>query len=161
MVDLIKNKGNDGYVLETTDAEGFHKQLNLTYEDLGKAYMKMLTAIPDIWKWKYLRKFGVRVAKTFAISFIYILQFILLVIAFAVGKVVGQIIKAIRKKPCVSVFVTFALMLVVAITIHMEMKTKLTTSEYQKYLLEQKLDSINSMKSGSLTYYKYQPYKAD
>ena len=121
----------------------------------------MLTAIPDIWKWKYLRKFGVRTAKTFAISFIYILQFILLVIVFAVGKVMGKIIKAIRKKPCVSVFVTFALMLVVAITIHMEMKTKLTTAEYQKYLLEQKLDSINSMKSGSLTYYKYQPYKAE
>lgn len=65
--------------------------------------------------------------------------------------------EGIRKKPLLSVVITFTVMVVVAIGIHMDMKYKLTTAEWERDSLEQKLDSIRVFEKGSTTYYRYQP----
>lgn len=67
-----------------------------------------------------------------------------------------KLIAAIRAYPCVATAATFLLMLVVAIAIHMQMKVKLTTAEWQRDSLQQRLDSAKVGRT--LTYYKYQNY---
>lgn len=59
----------------------------------------------------------------------------------------------IRNNPCVAVVLTFIIMLAVVVGVHMNMKVKLTTAEWQRDSLSQRLDSAK------MTYYRYQPYK--
>lgn len=66
---------------------------------------------------------------------------------------------AIKKNPCLSVLATFVVMLLFIAVVHMRMKVKLTTAEWQRDSLEQKLDSIKVVNGTSVSYYKYQPYK--
>lgn len=66
---------------------------------------------------------------------------------------------AIKKKPCLSVLATFVVMLLFIAVVHMRMKVKLTTAEWQRDSLEQKLDSIKVVNGTNVSYYKYQPYK--
>ena len=65
--------------------------------------------------------------------------------------------EGIKKRPLLSVAITFTVMVVVAIAIHMDMKYKLTTAEWERDSLEQKLDSIKVFEKGSTSYYRYQP----
>lgn len=65
----------------------------------------------------------------------------------------------IRKHPVVSVCVTFAIMLIAVVMVHMSMKYKLTTTEWQRDSLEQKIDSIKVLYSDKVGYYRYQGYK--
>lgn len=85
-------------------------------------------------------------------------NFILLVInIIATALNLGK--NAIKKKPCLSVLATFVVMLLFIAVVHMRMKVKLTTAEWQRDSLEQKLDSIKVVNGTNVSYYKYQPYK--
>ena len=68
-----------------------------------------------------------------------------------------RVSEGIKKSPLLSVAITFTVMVVVAIAIHMDMKYKLTTAEWERDSLEQKLDSIKVFEKGSTSYYRYQP----
>lgn len=71
------------------------------------------------------------------------------------------IVAAIRKAPCSAVLGTFLGMLLLTCVVHIQMKTKLTTAEWQRDNLEMKLDSINALHSKDTSYFKYQSYKAE
>lgn len=62
---------------------------------------------------------------------------------------------AIKKKPCLSVLATFVVMLIFIAVVHMRMKVKLTTAEWQRDSLEQKLDSVKIFTNGDASYFKY------
>ena len=64
----------------------------------------------------------------------------------------------IKDKPVPAVLLTFSVMLVVTIAVHMSMKYKLTTAEWQRDSLEQKLDSIKELDNKTTSYYRYQSY---
>lgn len=79
-----------------------------------------------------------------------------LLLANSAVRAYEKLISAIRAYPCVATAATFLLMLTVAIVVHMQMKVKLTTAEWQRDSLQQRLDSAKVGKT--LTYYKYQSY---
>lgn len=54
----------------------------------------------------------------------------------------SRIVGAICKKPCLSVAVTFLLMLLLTAAVHMDMKAKLTTTEWQRDNVQMRLDSL-------------------
>lgn len=86
------------------------------------------------------------------------------VILFAVNIVlwaISEVKELIRKSPVISVCVTFVIMLVVAVGVHMQMKAKLTTAEWQRDSLEQKLDSIKVLSNTNNRYYRYQRYNPE
>lgn len=66
-----------------------------------------------------------------------------------------KLFEAIRKKPILSVGITFAVMLIVAAVVHHQMKVKLTTARWQRDSLEQRLDSIQILDKGNTTYFRY------
>lgn len=84
--------------------------------------------------------------------FVVVRAVILLVINFAI-KGFKTVVSWIRGNPCVAVGLTFIIKLAFAIGVHMNMKVKLTTTEWQRDSLSQRLDSAK------MTYYRYQPYK--
>lgn len=65
----------------------------------------------------------------------------------------------IRKAPVASVGVTFAVMAVVSMVSYADMKTKLTTAEWERDSVAVRLDSALTMSGAKPTYYKYEPYK--
>lgn len=67
----------------------------------------------------------------------------------------------IRRSPILSVTITFCVMLLVAFLVHMDMKYKLTTAEWQRDSLEQKLDSIKVLSNTNNRYYRYQKYNPE
>lgn len=79
---------------------------------------------------------------------------IVLWVAFEIGK-------SIKKAPVMAVCITFVMMLIVVIAVHMQMKAKLTTAEHQRDSLELKFDSIKVLSSDNLRYFRYQEYKTD
>lgn len=44
MIELKKDKNGKTYILTTTDSEGFHRQVNLTEEDIDRLAAECLTA---------------------------------------------------------------------------------------------------------------------
>lgn len=68
-------------------------------------------------------------------------------------------VKLIRKSPCLSVCVTFAIMLFVTIVSNMQMKARLTTAEWQRDSFELRLDSVLTLRGDKSGYFKYQSYK--
>lgn len=86
------------------------------------------------------------------------------VILFAINIVlwaVSEVCKLIKKAPVLAVCITFVMMLIVVAVVHMQMKTKLTTAEWQRDSLEQRLDSIKVLSNNNNRYYRYQEYKAE
>lgn len=73
---------------------------------------------------------------------------------------VSEVKELIRKAPVLAVCITFCVMLIVAVAVHIQMKTKLTTAEWQRDSLEQKLDSIKVLSNNNTRYFRYQEYKA-
>ena len=67
----------------------------------------------------------------------------------------SKLFEAIRKKPLLSVGITFAVMAIVAVVVHHQMKVKLTTTQWQRDSLEQRLDSIQILDKGNTTYVRY------
>lgn len=67
----------------------------------------------------------------------------------------SKLFEAVRKKPILSVSITFAVMLIVAVVVHHQMKVKLTTAQWQRDSLEQRLDSIQILDKGNTTYFRY------
>lgn len=65
----------------------------------------------------------------------------------------------IRKAPVVSVGVTFAVMLVASVVSYADMKTKLTTAEWERDSVAIRLDSALTMSGTKPTYYKYERIK--
>lgn len=70
-----------------------------------------------------------------------------------------DMLRFIKDKPVPSVLITFSFMLVINIVIRVSMKYKLSTSEWHRFQLEQKLDSMRVSAKGSLSYIRYEPYK--
>lgn len=66
-------------------------------------------------------------------------------------------VSAIRRNPCTAVVVTFLIMAAAIYATHMRMKVKLTTAEYQRDSIEQKLDSIKVLYGDKIV--TYQAYK--
>lgn len=90
-----------------------------------------------------------------------ILWTIVLLVANIARWIASEIGKVINKAPVLSVCITFVIMLVVVVGVHMQMKTKLTTTQWQRDSLEQKLDSIKVLSSDNTRYFRYQEYKED
>lgn len=66
-----------------------------------------------------------------------------------------KLISAIRVYPCVATAATFLLMLTVAIVVHMQMKVKLTTAEWQRDSLRMKIDSLSTFDKTKTSYFRY------
>ena len=69
-----------------------------------------------------------------------------------------DMLRFIKDKPVLSVLITFSVMLVVTIAVHMSMKYKLSTSEWHRFQLEQKLDSIRVLDKKATSYCRYESY---
>lgn len=70
----------------------------------------------------------------------------------------NDMLRFIKDKPVPAVLITFAVMLLINIVIRVSMKYKLTTAEWQRDSLEQKLDSIKELDNKTTSYYRYQSY---
>lgn len=67
--------------------------------------------------------------------------------------------EAIKEHACWAVVITFVSMLTITFIVHMRMKVKLTTAEWQRDSLELKLDSIEALYGNKITYFRYHEYK--
>lgn len=112
-----------------------------------------------IYTWHDLGRYAKNAAKSFLTGLIRLIWVIILLVIniIATALICGK--NAIKKKPCLSVLATFVVMLLFIAVVHMRMKVKLTTAEWQRDSLEQKLDSIKVVNGTNVSYYKYQPYK--
>lgn len=112
-----------------------------------------------IYTWHDLGKYAKNAAKSFLTGLIRLLWVIILLVINIIATALNLGKNAIKKKPCLSVLATFVVMLLFIAVVHMRMKVKLTTAEWQRDSLEQKLDSIKVANGTKVSYYKYQPYK--
>lgn len=116
-------------------------------------------------KWKYLPKdlwdFFKGALQSFFMGLLRILWTVILMVVNIMLWVASEIGKSIKKAPVLAVCITFVMMLVVVVAVHMQMKTKLTTAEHQRDSLELKFDSMKVLSSDNNRYFKYQDYKAE
>lgn len=69
-----------------------------------------------------------------------------------------DMLRFIKDRPVPAVLITFSVMLIANIVIRVSMKYKLTTAEWQRDSLEQKLDSTKELDNRTTSYYRYQSY---
>lgn len=112
-----------------------------------------------IYTWHDLGKYAKNAAKSLLTGLIRLLWVIILLVVNIIATALIWGKNAIKKKPCLSVLATFVVMLLFIAVVHMRMKVKLTTAEWQRDSLELKLDSIKVANGTKVSYYKYQPYK--
>ena len=112
-----------------------------------------------IYTWHDLGRYAKNAAKSLLRGLIRLVWVIVLLVVNIIATALNWVKNAIKKKPCLSVLATFVVMLLFIAVVHMRMKVKLTTAEWQRDSLEQKLDSIKVANGTKVSYYKYQPYK--
>lgn len=90
-----------------------------------------------IYTWHDLGRYAKNAAKSFLTGLIRLLWVIILLVIniIATALICGK--NAIKKKPCLSVLTTFVVMLLFIAVVHMRMKVKLTTAEWQRDSLEE------------------------
>jgi uncharacterized integral membrane protein len=114
-----------------------------------------------IYTWHDLGRYAKNAAKSLLRGLIRLVWVIILLVINIVATALNWVKNTIKKKPCASVLMTFAVMLVFIAVVHMRMKVKLTTAEWQRDSLEQKLDSVKIFTNGDVSYSKYQQYKSN
>ena len=114
-----------------------------------------------IYTWHDLGRYAKNAAKSLLRGLIRIVWVIVLLVVNIIATALNWVKNAIKKKPCLSVLATFVVMLVFVAVVHMRMKVKLTTAEWQRDSLEQKLDSVKIFTNGDVSYFKYQQYKSN
>ena len=112
-----------------------------------------------IYTWHDLGRYAKNAAKSLLTGVIRLQWVIILLVINIIATALIWGKNAIKKKPCLSVLATFVVMLLFIAVVHMRMKVKLTTAEWQRDSLELKLDSIKVANGTKVSYYKYQPYK--
>lgn len=113
-----------------------------------------------IYTWHDLGRYAKNAAKSFLRGLIRLVWVIILLVVNIIATALNWVKNAIKKKPCASVLMTFAVMLVFIAVVHMRMKVKLTTAEWQRDSLEMRLDSVKVINNnGNVSYFKYQQYK--
>lgn len=70
-------------------------------------------------------------------------------------------LRGIRSYPCVTAVVTFMVMATITLAVHVRMKVKLTTAEWQRDSIERRFDSVMVLYGNQANYYKYQTYKGN
>lgn len=114
-----------------------------------------------IYTWHDLGRYAKNAAKSLLMGLIRLVWVIVLLVVNIIATALNWVKNAIKKKPCLSVLATFVVMLVFVAVVHMRMKVKLTTAEWQRDSLEQKLDSVKIFTNGDASYFKYQQYKSN
>ena len=114
-----------------------------------------------IYTWHDLGRYAKNAAKSLLRGLIRLVWVIILLVVNIIATALNWVKNAIKKKPCLSVLATFVVMLVFVAVVHMRMKVKLTTAEWQRDSLEQKLDSVKILTNGDVSYFKYQQYKSN
>ena len=114
-----------------------------------------------IYTWHDLGRYAKNAAKSLLRGLIRLAWVIVLLVVNIIATALNWVKNAIKKKPCLSVLATFVVMLVFVAVVHMRMKVKLTTAEWQRDSLEQKLDSVKIFTNGDVSYFKYQQYKSN
>ena len=114
-----------------------------------------------IYTWHDWGRYAKNAAKSLLRGLIRIAWVIVLLVVNIIATALNWVKNAIKKKPCLSVLATFVVMLVFVAVVHMRMKVKLTTAEWQRDSLEQKLDSVKIFTNGDVSYFKYQQYKSN
>ena len=114
-----------------------------------------------IYTWHDLGRYAKNAAKSLLRGLIRLVWVIVLLVVNIIATALNWVKNAIKKKPCASVLATFVVMLVFVAVVHMRMKVKLTTAEWQRDSLEQKLDSVKIFTNGDVSYFKYQQYKSN
>ena len=114
-----------------------------------------------IYTWHDLGRYAKNAAKSLLRGLIRLAWVIVLLVINIIATALNWVKNTIKKKPCASVLMTFAVMLVFIAVVHMRMKVKLTTAEWQRDSLEQKLDSVKVFANGNVSYFKYQQYKSN
>ena len=114
-----------------------------------------------IYTWHDLGRYAKNAVKSLLRGLIRLAWVIILLVVNIIATALNWVKNAIKKKPCLSVLATFVVMLVFVAVVHMRMKVKLTTAEWQRDSLEQKLDSVKIFTNGDVSYFKYQQYKSN
>ena len=104
--------------------------------------------------WEYFRK---AVRRSLIGLFDIVWAIVLLIVNILVW-VWHDMLRFIKDKPVLSVLITFSVMLVMNIVVRASMKYKLSTSEWHRFQLEQKLDSIRVLDKKATSYYRYESY---
>jgi uncharacterized membrane protein YcjF (UPF0283 family) len=113
-----------------------------------------------IYTWHDLGRYAKNAAKSLLRGLIRLAWVIVLLVVNIIATALNWVKNAIKKKPCLSVLATFVVMLVFVAVVHMRMKVKLTTAEWQRDSLEMRLDSVKVINNnGNVSYFKYQQYK--
>lgn len=114
-----------------------------------------------IYTWHDLGRYAKNAAKSLLRGLIRLVWVIVLLVVNIIATALIWGKNAIKKKPCLSVLATFVVMLLFIAVVHMRMKVKLTTAEWQRDSLELKLDSIKVANGTKVSYFKYQQYKSN
>lgn len=145
--------------LKKTDSYVSRKLHDYTEEYEYLKEQKNDIAMKIIYTWHDLGRYAKNAAKSLLTGVIRLQWVIILLVINIIATALIWGKNAIKKKPCLSVLATFVVMLLFIAVVHMRMKVKLTTAEWQRDSLEQKLDSIKVANGTKVSYYKYQPYK--
>lgn len=98
-------------------------------------------------------------ARSFFKGFCRIAWTIFLLFANIIIAVAMYIAGLIRKAPVLAVCLTFAVMFVASVVSYAEMKTRLTTAEWERDSVTMKLDSVLTMNNTKKSYYRFEKYK--
>lgn len=109
--------------------------------------------------WRELAEFAKSAALSLVTGLFRLLWAIILLIMNLAIWCVSELAKAIRKSPVVAFVMALTVSGLVYAVSYMGMKYKLTTAEWQRDSLEQKMDSIKVLYGDNVGYYRYRNYK--
>lgn len=109
--------------------------------------------------WRELADFAKSAALSLVTGLFRLLWAIILLIINLAIWCVSELTKAIRKSPVVAFVVALVVSGLIYAVSYMSMKYKLTTAEWERDSLEQKMDSIKVLYGDKVGYYRYQNYK--
>lgn len=109
--------------------------------------------------WRELAGFAKSATLSLATGLFRILWAIALLVINLATWCISELTAAIRKQPVVAFVMALTVSGLIYAVSYMGMKYKLTTAEWQRDSLEQKMDSIKVLYGDNVGYYRYRNYK--
>lgn len=109
--------------------------------------------------WRELADFAKSAALSLVTGLFRLLWAVILLVINIFVWCVSELVKAIKAAPVVAFFIMLTLMTVALFAVYAQMKYKLTTAEWERDSLEQRLDSVKVLYGNNVQYFRYQNYK--
>lgn len=114
-----------------------------------------------IYKWSVIWLYAKDALKSVVMGVARLLWTIVLVVVNGVAWCYRKIENGIRRHPGVHLLVSLALIFGISAVVHIRMKVRLTTAEWQRDSLELRMDSMRVLYGNNANYFKYEDYKGE